>query len=247
MHATIRRALVALAFPCLAHAQAFDVTETTIAQIHARMRSGRLTCHALVERYLKRIDSLDKRGPAINALIVVNGNALATADTLDRLMKTSGMTGPLHCIPVIVKDNFETKDLPTTAGSLSLAGVQPAQDAFMVRRIREAGAIILAKANMAEFAFTPYETVGSMLPGYTHNPYALDRVTAGSSGGTAAAVAANLGEVAITVPMGYTRGGKLPAGLQLFGRAWSEPTLIGLAYAYEQATRHRKPPTFDRH
>jgi Asp-tRNA(Asn)/Glu-tRNA(Gln) amidotransferase A subunit family amidase len=103
---------------------------------------------------------------------------------------------------MIVKDNFETRDLPTTAGSLSLQGFVSDKDAFQVRRIREAGAIVLAKSNMAEFAFTPYETVSSILPGYTKNPYALDRVTAGSSGGTAAAVAANLGEAGLGTDTG---------------------------------------------
>lgn len=180
----------------------FDVTETTIAEIHSAMRAGSLTCRALVSSYLQRIAAYDKTGPAINALIVVNPVALTVADSLDRRFATGGMTGPLHCIPIIVKDNFETRDLPTTVGSLSLQGMIPRQDAFMVRRIREAGAIVLAKSNMAEFAFTPYETVSSILPGYTKNPYALDRVTAGSSGGSAAAVAANLGEAALGTDTG---------------------------------------------
>ena len=170
--------------------------------IHAAMRARTLSCHSLVQRYLDRIAAYDKTGPAINALIVVNPSALAIADSLDRHAARGGMLGPLHCIPIIVKDNFETRDLPTTAGSLSLAGYQPHRDAFMVRRIREAGAIVLAKSNMAEFAFTPYETVSSILPGYTKNPYALDRVTAGSSGGTAAAVAANLGEAGLGTDTG---------------------------------------------
>ena len=183
-------------------ASAFDVTETTIADIHSAMRARRLTCRGLVTAYLRRIEAYDKRGPAINALIVVNPSALAVADSLDVRFAISGLTGPLHCIPVIVKDNFETRDLPTTAGSLSLQGMQPAQDAFMVRRIRDAGAIVLAKSNMAEFAFTPYETVSSILPGYTKNPYALDHVTAGSSGGTAAAVAGNLGEIGLGTDTG---------------------------------------------
>jgi Asp-tRNA(Asn)/Glu-tRNA(Gln) amidotransferase A subunit family amidase len=181
---------------------AFDVTETTIADVHAAMRAGTLTCRALVSAYLRRIEAYDHAGPAINALIVVNPRALDVADSLDRHARRGGMTGPLHCIPIIVKDNFETADLPTTAGSLSLEGMRPAQDAFMVRRIREAGAIVLAKSNMAEFAFTPFETVSSILPGYTKNPYALDRVTAGSSGGSAAAVAANLGESALGTDTG---------------------------------------------
>ena len=181
---------------------AFDVTETTIARIHSAMRARTLTCRGLVSAYLRRITAYDKSGPAINALIVVNPAALTVADSLDRRFAAAGLTGPLHCIPIIVKDNFETSDLPTTAGSLSLQGMIPRQDAFMVRRIRDAGAIVLAKSNMAEFAFTPYETVSSILPGYTKNPYALDRVTAGSSGGSAAAVAASLGEAALGTDTG---------------------------------------------
>ena len=199
----------ALLAPMAARAQtvtpqrvAFDDTETTIADIHAAMRAGTLSCRDLVNAYLQRIAAYDRNGPAINALIVVNAGALAIADSLDRRMAAGGMTGPLHCIPMIVKDNFETTDLPTTAGSLSLQGMMPKQDAFMVQRIRGAGAIVLAKSNMAEFAFTPYETVSSILPGYTKNPYALDRVTAGSSGGSAAAVAANLGESALGTDTG---------------------------------------------
>ena len=172
----------------------FRVEETTIAEIHAAFRSGRLTCHGLVAQYLARIEAYDKKGPAINAIVVINADALKTADSLDVRFKRQGLVGPLHCVPMIVKDNFETRDLPTTAGSLAFQGFVSDKDAFQVRRIREAGAIVLAKSNMAEFAFSPYETVGSILPGYTKNPYAPDRVTAGSSGGTAAAVAANMGE-----------------------------------------------------
>ncbi|MBV6520546.1 MAG: Glutamyl-tRNA(Gln) amidotransferase subunit A [Gemmatimonadaceae bacterium] len=177
----------------------FRVEEATITDIHAAMRQGRIDCHGLVRTYLQRIERVD---PAINSLIVVNSRALDVADSLDRQYRSSGMIGPLHCVPVIVKDNFQTTDLPTTAGSLSFAGWVPRRDAFMVRRLREAGAIILAKSNMAEFAFTPYETVSSILPGYTRNPYALDRVTAGSSGGTAAAVAASLGAVGLGTDTG---------------------------------------------
>ena len=204
------RALCALLLmPAFAGGQApaerrpsFDVTETTIADIHAALRAGTLTCRALVNAFLQRIAAYDRNGPAINSLILVNGAALGVADSLDRRMMTGGLVGPLHCIPVIVKDNFETNDLQTTAGSLALQGMVPRRDAFMVHRIRDAGAIVLAKSNMAEFAFTPYETVSSILPGYTKNPYALDRVTAGSSGGTAAAVAASLGEVGLGTDTG---------------------------------------------
>ena len=184
-----------------AHAQPtrarFRLEETTIASVHAAFRTRALTCRALVRQYLERIAAYDKRGPAINALVIVNPAALAVADSLDTRYAKSGPVGPLHCIPVIVKDNFETTDLQTTAGSLALEGWRPPQDATMVRKIRDAGAIVLAKSNLAEWAFTPYETVSSILPGYTRNPYALDRVTAGSSGGTAAAVAANFGEVGL--------------------------------------------------
>ncbi len=181
---------------------AFPVREATIARIHAAFRDGSLTCRALVSQYLARIDAYDKKGPAINAIILVHPDALKTADSLDSRFKREGLTGPLHCIPMIVKDNFEMRDLPTTAGSLSLQGFVSNKDAFQVRRIREAGAIVLAKSNMAEFAFSPYETVSSILPGYTKNPYALDRVTAGSSGGTAAAVAADFGTAGLGTDTG---------------------------------------------
>jgi amidase len=192
LHQRLRAALAVA--PLALGAQNFRVDETTIAAVHAAFRSKTLTCHTLVQRYLDRIAAYDKQGPAINALITINPQALATADSLDRRFAREGLTGPLHCVPMIVKDNFETKDLQTTAGSLSLKGWIPTRDATMVARVRAAGAIVLAKSNLAEWAFTPYETVSSILPGYTKNPYALDRVTAGSSGGTAAAVAANEGE-----------------------------------------------------
>ena len=173
----------------------FRVEEATIAQIHAAMKAHSLTCRALVDAYLRRIDAYDKNGPALNAIVVVNPEAQKLADDLDRRYAQTGPVGPLHCVPMIVKDNFETIGLQSAAGSLSLKGFVSNKDAFLVRRIKEAGAIVLAKSNMAEFAFSPYETVNSLLPGYTRNPYALDRVTAGSSGGTAAAIAANFGTV----------------------------------------------------
>ena len=191
-------ALVALPAPSPAQPPApFVVEEATIAQVHAAMRDGRLTCRQLVSAYLKRIDTFDKNGPAINAIVLINPEALAQADALDARMKAGGPVGPLHCVPAIVKDNFETAGLQSSNGSLSLAGYVPANDAFQVKRIKDAGAIVLAKSNLAEWAFTPYETLSSILPGYTRNPYALDRVTAGSSGGTAAAVAASFGLVGL--------------------------------------------------
>ncbi len=180
----------------------FDVVEATISELHEAMNAGELTARELVQLYLDRIEAYDKQGPAINAIIVANPNALTRAAELDSIFAESGMVGPLHGIPMIVKDNYDTHDLPTTAGSASLAGSIPPDDAYQVRRIREAGAIVLAKSNMAEFAFSPYETVGSMLPGYTRNPYALDRVTAGSSGGTAAAIAASCGAAGLGTDTG---------------------------------------------
>ena len=187
---------------CAQRPAPFRIDEATIADVHRAFRARTLTCRSLVQQYLDRIEAYDKRGPAINALVTVNGAALAVADSLDRRYAASGPVGPLHCVPLIVKDNFETTDLQTTAGSLSLKGWLPSRDATMVARVRAAGAIVLAKANLAEWAFTPYETVSSILPGYTKNPYALDRVTAGSSGGTAAAVAANEGLVGLGTDTG---------------------------------------------
>ncbi|MEP6781972.1 MAG: amidase family protein, partial [Gemmatimonadaceae bacterium] len=191
-----------LAAKSSAQPTALRVEETTIASIHAAFAAHKYNCHQLVQRYLNRIAAFDKHGPDVNSLILVNPNAIAIADSLDKQFAASGPVGDLHCIPMIVKDNYETHDMQTTGGSLAMKGWIPQQDATFVRKIREAGAIVLAKSNMAEWAFTPYETVSSILPGYTHNPYALDRVTAGSSGGTAAAVAANLGEVGLGTDTG---------------------------------------------
>jgi Asp-tRNA(Asn)/Glu-tRNA(Gln) amidotransferase A subunit family amidase len=197
--------LVAIAFPQTTAQQTppFRVDEATIARLHEAMLAHRVTARQIVQQYLDRIDAYDKRGPRINALITLNPEALRAADALDAtLARTGRLTGSLHGIPVIVKDNLDTVDLPTTAGSLALAGSRPPDDAFVVRRLRDAGAVILAKANLAEFASSAYETVSSALPGYTRNPYDRDRTTAGSSGGTAAAVAANFGAVGIGTDTG---------------------------------------------
>jgi len=174
----------------------FQLDETTIGQIQAAFRDGSLTCRSLVEQYLARIDAHDKKGAALNAIVMTNPDALKSADDLDRRFRQSGPVGPMHCVPVIVKDNYETIDMPTTAGSLSLKGMMTGKDAFVVKRLRAAGAVMIAKSNMAEFAFSPIETVNSILPGYTRNPYDTSRVTAGSSGGSAAGAAANFGAIA---------------------------------------------------
>lgn len=180
----------------------FTLEETSIAAVHAGMEAGELTAVELVDRYLERIEAYDRRGPALNAVIRVNPRARERAAELDEALATSGMVGPLHGIPMLVKDNYDTADMPTSAGSASLAGSIPPDDATQVRQIREAGAIVLAKTNMAEFAFSPYETIGSAIPGYTRNPYATNRVPAGSSGGTGAGVAANLAVVGLGTDTG---------------------------------------------
>jgi amidase len=196
-HGRVKRAvLVAAVLSSLSGVRAqtqapFEVEEATIGLIHEALKANRITCRSLVEQYLRRIETYDKNGPAINALVIVNADARNQSDELDRRAATSGFVGPLHCIPMVVKDNFETIGLQSANGSLALAGFVSNKDAFQVKRIKDAGAIVIAKSNMAEWAFTPYETVSSILPGYTKNPYALDRVTAGSSGGTAAAVASS--------------------------------------------------------
>jgi Asp-tRNA(Asn)/Glu-tRNA(Gln) amidotransferase A subunit family amidase len=176
--------------------------EASIAGIHSALESGRITCSTLVQMYLDRIEAYDKKGPALNAIVTINPKALERAAEIDVQISHEGITKPLDCIPFIVKDNYDTHDLPTTAGSLSLESSYPPDDAFQVRKIRDAGAIVIAKSNLAEFAFTPYETLSSILPGHTRNPYALDRVPAGSSGGTAAAVAANFGAVGLGTDTG---------------------------------------------
>lgn len=181
---------------------AFELTEASIDDVATAIANGDTTAREVVEQALARIEAYDKSGPAINAIIRVNPEALARADRLDELFAAGGPTGPLHGVPVIVKDNYDTHDMPTSAGSLSLVASQPPDDAWQVARLREAGAIVVAKSNMAEFAFSPYHTVGSALPGHTRNPYALNRVPAGSSGGTGAAVAASFGVVGLGTDTG---------------------------------------------
>jgi Asp-tRNA(Asn)/Glu-tRNA(Gln) amidotransferase A subunit family amidase len=182
--------------PAAAAAAPFQIEETTIAQIHAAMRAKTLTCRALVEAYLARIEAYDKKGPALNAITLVNPDALKLAAERDAQFARGGLSGPLHCIPAVVKDNFETIGMMSADGSLALKGFVSDKDAFQVKRIKDAGAIVIAKTNMAEFAFSPYETLNS-LQGHTRNPYALDRVPAGSSGGTAAAVASNFAAIGL--------------------------------------------------
>jgi amidase len=168
----------------------FDPREATILELQSAMGTGLVSAADLVDYYLQRIAALDGEGPALNAIAVLNPGARQRAAILDLERAEGRLRGPLHGIPVVVKDNFETRGMPTSAGSLSLAGFQPDRDAHVVRRLLEAGAIVLAKTNMHEFAYG-ITSVGSAF-GAVKNPYDPARTPGGSSGGTGAAVAANL-------------------------------------------------------
>lgn len=170
-----------------------DVTEASLTDLQMALSSGRATSVALVDAYLARIAAYDHVGPALNALIRLNPRAHADAVRLDAERRAGHVRGPLHGIPIVLKDNYDTGDMPTSAGSLALASSQPSQDAFVVKRLRDAGAIILAKANLHEFA-AGITTISS-LGGQTRNPYDLARCPGGSSGGTAVAVAASFAAV----------------------------------------------------
>ena len=199
IHATaVVPVLVALALAALSACDRpqpapVPVVEATIAGVQEAIVSGRTTCRMVVQAYLDRIVAYDDR---INAITVVNPAALDRADELDAALAAGDEPGPLFCVPMLVKDNFDTHDMVTTAGSIALAGSIPPDDAFMVRRIREAGAIVVAKTNMAEWAFSARQSVSSSFD-TTRNAYALDRVPAGSSGGTASGVAASFGLIGL--------------------------------------------------
>jgi amidase len=179
----------------------FDLEEATIADLQQRMQSGRETARSLVEKYIARIDAIDRSGPSLRSVLEINPDALAVADRLDAERTSRGPRGPLHGIPILLKDNIATADrMMTTAGSLALAGATPPKDAFIVNRLREAGAVILGKTNLSEWANfrSTHSTSGwSGRGGLTKNPYALDRNPSGSSSGSGAAVAANLSAAAV--------------------------------------------------
>lgn len=182
-------------------AGAFEFDEITIGQLQDGMKSGKYTARSIAEKYLGRIDTIDKQGPAINSVIELNPDALAIADALDQERKAKGARGPLHGIPVLIKDNIDTADkMATTAGSLALVGAKPSKDSFIAQRLRQAGAVILGKTNLSEWANirSSHSTSGwSGRGGLTKNPYVLDRNACGSSSGSGAAVSANLCAVAI--------------------------------------------------
>ena len=169
----------------------FELQEASFADIHQAFSSGACTCESLVKNYIKRIETFDQPSK-LNAITLINPEALDRAIELDKEYKETGKLRPLHCIPLIVKDNYDVAGLPTTAGSLTLKDNISIKDAWQVRKLKEAGAIVLARSNMAEWAFSPKVTISSTA-GETLNPYNPEHVPAGSSGGTAAAVAANFG------------------------------------------------------
>src|SRR6185312_12776635 len=211
--------------PAGAPALPFELEETTIAAFQEGMKSGRHTARSIIEAYLARIEELNLKGPELRAVIETNPEALALADALDAERKAKGPRGPLHGIPVLLKDNIGTHDrMTTTAGSLALEGSIPLRDAFLVARLREAGAVLLGKANLSEWAnfrSTRSSSGWSSRGRQCRNPYALDRCPSGSSSGSAVAAAANL--AAVTV--GSETDGSIISPSSICGVVGIKPTL----------------------
>jgi Asp-tRNA(Asn)/Glu-tRNA(Gln) amidotransferase A subunit family amidase len=214
-----------------ADAKTVQLVDAAIDDLQQAMEAGSVTSARLVELFLNRIEAYDDRGPALNAIISLNPSAMQTAMSLDEERQNQGPRGPLHGIPILIKDNMDTFDLPTTAGSLSLQNSIPPDDAFIVSRLRDAGAIILGKTNLDEFAGGSMGV--SSLGGQTRNPYALDRIPGGSSGGSAAAAAASFAAVALgTDTAGSIRN---PSSLQ---------SLVGLKPTLGLSSRDGIIPSF---
>jgi amidase len=205
----------------------FELDEITIAELNAGMQSGKYTARTIAEKYLSRIQSIDKSGPTLNSVIELNPDALAIADALDKERKEKGSRGPMHGIPVLIKDNIDTADhMSTTAGSLALVGSKPPSDSFLVQQLRRAGAVILGKTNLSEWANirSSHSTSGwSGRGGLTKNPFALDRNTSGSSSGSGAAVSTNLCAVAV----GTETDGSIVSPSSINGIVGIKPT-VGL-------------------
>jgi len=216
-----------LSFATPFRVKSFEWEEVTVAQLQAAMKSAKATAASLVKQYLRRIDEVDRSGPAINSIIELNPDALAIARELDKERRVKGPRGPLHGIPVLIKDNIGTHDrMMTTAGSLALLGSISPRDAFVAQRLREAGAVILGKTNLSEWAnfrSTRSTSGWSGRGGLTKNPYALDRNPSGSSSGTGSAVAANLCAVGI----GTETDGSITSPCSYNGLVGMKPT-IGL-------------------
>ncbi len=220
-----RQAGAAVALARAVSAQAQDLDEITIADLAGRMRLGQLSARSIAEQYLARIESIDRNGPTLRSVIETNPDALSIADALDRELKEKGPRGPMHGIPVLIKDNIDTADrMKTTAGSLALADAPQPRDAALVERLRASGAIILGKTNLSEWAnfrSTHSSSGWSGRGGQTRNPYALDRNPCGSSSGSGAAVAANLCAVAV----GTETDGSVVCPSSINGIVGLKPTL----------------------
>jgi amidase len=201
-----------------------DLDEITVTTLQADMTAGRRTSRSVCEAYLARIESIDRAGPTLRSVITTNPDVLAIADTLDAERRNGRVRGPLHGIPVLIKDNIATRDrMATTAGSLALAGVIAPRDAFIVERLRAAGAVILGKTNLSEWAnfrSTHSSSGWSGVGGQCRNPYALDRNPCGSSSGTGAAISANLATIGIGTETDGSCARPTPAGWWASNRPW---------------------------
>src|SRR4051794_22058246 len=208
-------------------ASSFELNEITLDDLRRGLESGRFTARDLAKQYLSPIESIDKTGPRVNSVIEINPDALAIADDLDKERQAKGRPGPLHGIPVLIKDNIATTDrMQTTAGSLALVGSRPPKDSAVAARLRAAGAVILGKTNLSEWANFrgEHSTSGwSARGGLTRNPYVLDRNPSGSSSGSGAAVAANLCALAV----GTETDGSVVSPSSLNGIVGIKPT-VGL-------------------
>ena len=218
------------------HAQEVPLSNATVADLNRAFEAGTLTSEALVQRYLARVEAYDQAGPGLNSVLWLNPEALETARALDEERRERGPRSPLHGVPVVLKDNVDTRDMPTTAGSRFLAGSIPPEDAFIVRKLREAGAIILIKANMSEFASAaPMSSVS----GPMRNPHDLTRTPSGSSGGTGVAIAASLAQLGIgTDTGGSVRGPSASngiAGLKPTHGLLSRSGIVPLALTFDTA------------
>jgi len=213
--------------PSIPEIKPFDLDEITISELQGGMQSGKFTARSLVERYSARIEEINKQGPTVNAVIEMNPDAPAIADALDQERKAKGPRGPLHGIPVLIKDNIDTADrMMTTAGSLALVGSKPPKDSLVAQKLRAAGAVILGKTNLSEWANirSSHSTSGwSGRGGLTKNPYALDRNPCGSSSGTGAGISANLAAAGI----GTETDGSIVCPSSSNGLAGIKPT-VGL-------------------
>jgi amidase len=238
-HKALPALIASLCLTAAAHAATVDLTDATISDLDAAFAKGTLTSEKLVKMYLKRIEAYDKHGPGINAVITLNPKAVEQAKALDKERKTKGPRSPIHGVPILLKDNFDTFDLPTTAGSQLLAGSIPPDDAYVVKKLRDAGAVIIAKVNLSEFAGSGGSVSGAMDPevlkagavpnGFssmglqTHNPHDLTRGPSGSSGGTGAGIAASFAQFGL----GTDTGGSVRGPSSANGIVGLKPT-VGL-------------------